>query len=190
LTAADLPGFTISSEPEADTPHEKQLEGQMRRCAGPSGSGDGLAEESSKRFVLKRSILRLGVSSEVGVARTPTVAARELSAMRSARVRGCFSHYLGLLFGALRGAGTTVGPVSIESGTPPTPGAAGGFAWRVKAVLRIDRLMLPFYMDLLSFTYGPARVVLFSSGVLRPFPAEIQQRLFSLLLTRAEARKL
>ena len=44
-----------------------------------------------------------------------------------------------------------------------------------------------FYMDILGFVYGPARVTLFSSGALQPFPAAAEQRLFSLLLGRAKA---
>jgi hypothetical protein len=42
-------------------------------------------------------------------------------------------------------------------------------------------------MDILGFVYGPARVTLFSSGALQPFPAAAEQRLFSLLLGRAKA---
>jgi hypothetical protein len=46
------------------------------------------------------------------------------------------------------------------------------------------------YLDILGFVYGPARVTLFSSGILRPFPAAVQQGLFSLLLARARAHHL
>jgi hypothetical protein len=37
---------------------------------------------------------------------------------------------------------------------------------------------------------GPARVTLVSSGAVRPFPAQVQQRLYALLLARATARAL
>jgi hypothetical protein len=43
---------------------------------------------------------------------------------------------------------------------------------------------------MLGFVDGPAQVTLFSSGVLRPFPAAVQERLFSLLLVRAKAHRL
>jgi hypothetical protein len=45
------------------------------------------------------------------------------------------------------------------------------------------------YLDMLGFVDGPAQVTLFSSGVLRPFPAALQERLFTLLLVRAKAHR-
>jgi len=46
------------------------------------------------------------------------------------------------------------------------------------------------FLDILGFGYGRAEVSLLSSGVLHPFPAAIQQRLFMLLLTRAKTHTL
>ena len=54
----------------------------------------------------------------------------------------------------------------------------------------MDRVPLSLYVDILGFVLGPARVTLVSSGALRPFPAVIQQRLYTLLLARASARAL
>jgi hypothetical protein len=187
LTAADIPGFTASATDESKTPREKQLERQMLACAGPVASEKEIAEASSREFGLKRGILSLGVSSNVSVAQTSSIAARGLSALRGAHIRGCFSHYLDQLFKDQRFAGAIVGPVSIQSGTPPAPGTTGGFGWRVTATFTVHRITVHLYMDLLGFVYGPAQVTLFSSGVLRPFPATIQQQLFSLLLHRAKA---
>jgi hypothetical protein len=190
LTATDVPGFSASTPHERDTAEEKQIEHKMLRCAGNRTAGKGLAEVSSRDYALKRGILDLGVSSEVGVAPTPALAARELAAIRSSHVRACFSHYLDLLFKSKQFSGAIVSPVSIASGTPPAPGTAGGFGWRVTATFTIQRVRVPLYLDILGFVYGPARITLFSSGVLRPFPAPIQQGLFSLLLSRARAHRL
>jgi hypothetical protein len=163
------------------------LEHEMLRCAGSLRSGSNLAEASSKDFELKRGILAVSVSSEVSVAETSALAATGLAAIRSAHVRGCFSRYLGMLLKGQRYGEAKVGPVVIESGTPPAPGTRGGFGWRVTATLTTHGLRIPFYMDILGFVYGPARVTLFSSGALQPFPATAEQRLFSLLLRRAKA---
>jgi hypothetical protein len=190
LTSADVPGFGVSSRHGGETPAEKRLEREMLRCAGTQGSGKGLAEVSSKDFEIKRGILDLGVSSEVGVAQTAALAARELAAIRSAHVRGCFSHFLDLIFKGKRFSGAIVSPVSIASGTPPAPGTAGSFGWRITATFTVQRVRVSLYVDILGFVYGPASVTLFSSSLVRPFPAAIQQRLFSLLLARAEARGL
>jgi len=190
LTAADLPGFTVSSDKESATAKEKQLERELLHCVGPAGSAGKLAEASSRNFELSHGILQLSVTSEVSVAQTPAMAARELAAIRSAHVRGCFAHYLGLLLKGQHYGGASVGPVSVASGTPPAPGTAGGFGWRLTATLTIRGLAVPFYLDILGFVYGPATVSLFSSGAVRPFPAAAEQRLFTLLLHRAKVREL
>jgi len=128
------------------------------------------------------------VSSSVTVLATSALAAKELAAIRSGHVRTCLAHYLGLLFSGQRYEGFTVGPVSIESGTPPALGTAGGFGWRVSTTIVGHGIAIPFYMDILGFVNGPAEVALLAYGFPRPFPAVIEQRLFSLLAERAKAR--
>jgi hypothetical protein len=190
LTAADIPGFTVTQARESKTPREQQAEREMLRCTGSAGSGEGLASVSSKHFQLKRNVVDLGVSSQVAVAQSPAVAAGELLAIRSSRIRGCFSRYLDEVFQGQSFGGAVARPVSIQAGTPPAPGTTGSFGWRVTATLSVRRVNVSFYMDILGFVYGPTRVTLFSSGALLPFPAAIQQRLFLLLLDRAKAFRL
>jgi hypothetical protein len=190
LTAADVPGFSASSRQEGETEQERRLQRRLRQCAGPARFAGGLAEEQSPAFKLKRDILQLGVSSEVAVAHTAALAARELAAIRGGRVRECFSRYLNLLLAGQRNRGARLSPVSIASGTPPAPGADGSFGWRITATFTVGRLRASLYVDILGFGLGPARVTLVSSGVLRPFPAPIQQRLYALLLARASAHRL
>jgi hypothetical protein len=60
----------------------------------------------------------------------------------------------------------------------------------VTASFRLQSVRVPFYLDLLGFVVGPARVTLISSGALRPFPAEIQQKLYTVLLARAREHTL
>jgi len=193
LDRADLPGFSPSSEHEATTARERRLEREMLSCVGPRGSNgsagaaNGLASASSKEYRFKHAILDFSVSSEVAVSATPAVATAELAAIRSSRVRQCFSHYLNQLFKGRRYSEASIGPVSIVSGTPPAPGTAGGFGWRIRTTLVSHQIELPLYMDVLGFVDGPSRVTLFSSGALRPFPAAAEQRLFNLLLARAKA---
>ncbi len=187
LTAADLPGFTVSSRKETKTAQEKGYERELVRCLGPQASGTQLAEAGSKQFELSHGILQLGVSSEVSVAPTPAMASAKLAAVRSPRVRGCFSRYFERLLKSQRYAGAAIGPVSLASGTPPASGTTGGFGWRVTATLDIRGVRVSFYLDILGFVYGPATVTLFSTGALEPFPAAAQQRLFGTLLRRAKA---
>jgi hypothetical protein len=190
LTAADVPGFTVAKRHDAKTARERRAEREMLRCTGSQGPGNGLTRVSSKAFELKRNVLDLSVSSEVGVAPSSALAAGELAAIRSARIKACFTRYLDEVLQGQRFAGAAIAPVSIQAGTPPAPGATGSFGWRVTASLTLRRAKLSFYMDILGFVYGPARVTLFSSSALLPFPAAAQQRLFGALLDRAEAYRL
>lgn len=188
LTAADTPGLTAAApEHEHDTATEKRLEREAGRCAGALSANEKLIEASSKHFKRGHGIPEVSVSSEVAVARTAQLAARELAAIRSERARTCFSHYLGQLFRGKEFHGARISPISIASGTPPAAGSTGSFAWRVKVTITAHGLTIPFWIDILGFVYGPAQVSLFSFGVPAPFPAAIQQRLFLLLLERAKA---
>jgi hypothetical protein len=190
LTASDVPGFSAARR-SAPAP-QKRAEGELFRCAGARGApghsrARDVAQAGSPSFELRRGIIDLGVSSEVGVARSPALADSEVAALHSRRVRTCFRRYLDSVLAAGRPRGTNVGPVAIESGNPPAPGAAGSFGWRVRASFGLDGVSVPVYLDLLGFVYGAARVTLVSSGAVRPFPALAQQRLFALLLLRARA---
>jgi hypothetical protein len=195
LTSADLPGFTASSQREHTTPAGKRLEHEVLRCTGSSPSGgDQLVEVGSERFKLGHSPINFAVSSEVSVARGSSRTSRELTRVGGNRARACLSHYLNLLFreellkelGHRAIARAISTSISISHGTPPSPGARGGFGWRIVATVTIHNVRLPFYFDILGFVYGPAEVSLESSGSLRPFPAKAQEHLYLLLLKRAE----
>jgi hypothetical protein len=190
LTGDDVPGFTPSEKHSSSSEHEKRLEHAMLSCAGVAGRTKGVLEESSEDFQLKHQILDFSVSSEVSVQASAAQALHGLDAIRSPHVRGCFSRYLQLIFKGEQIKGATAGPVKIQAGTPPAPGTSGGFGWRVTATFTVHGVKLPIYLDFLGFVDGPAEVTLLSSGLLRPFPASVQQHLFSLLLSRAKAHKL
>jgi hypothetical protein len=190
LTSADVPGFAATKKHDSSSSKEKQLERQMLRCAGLSGSAKAVVEESSKSFRLKHQIIDLGVSSEVAVESSAAQAQKGLSAIRSGHVRGCFSRYLQQIFNGQQANGATAGPVTIQSGTPPAPGMNGSFGWRVTATFAVRGIKVPIYLDFLGFVDGPSEVTLLSSGLLQPFPASVQQHLFTLLLSRARSHTL
>ena len=183
-----MPGFTVEKRHhEPKTPAEKQLGHQLLRCAGALGSRQKLVEVSSSKFTRGHALPEVGVSSEVSLARTPGLAAKELATIRSAHARACVSRYLNLLFKGKAFPGARVNPITIIAGTPPAPGTSGSFGWRIRVAFTVKRTRIPFYFDILGFVYGPAQVVLLSSGFPIPLPAAIQQRLFVLLVARAKA---
>lgn len=200
LTADDVPGFTAKTKHDSDSAREKKLGRELAECTGATGlssgeasfpgEGNSVADESSKDFELKHGVIDFSVSSGVSVRSSAADARKGLQAIRSTRVRKCFSHYLQLLFAGQHVQSATPGPVSIQTGVPPAPGTSGGFGWRITASFTIRGIKVPIYLDFLGFVDGPAEVTLLSSGLLRPFPAEVQQHLFATLLARAKAHKL
>jgi hypothetical protein len=197
LRATDVRGFKVSSEHENEheTAAEKRLEREMLRCVGAPSPKDEHAEElaevKSPDLKLEHDGLAVSVRSSISVARTSAAVARELATIRSAHARTCVSHYLDLLFKGKALHGAHIGAFSIASGIPPAPGTTGGFGWRISATfsatVNTHRIAIPIYLDILGFVYRQAQVSLMSTSVVEPFPAAIEQRLYSLLLERAKA---
>jgi hypothetical protein len=197
LRASDVPGFRISSEHENEhkTAAEQRLEHEMLGCLGaPSPKEERakeLAEVKSPELKFEHGLADETVDSSVSVARTAVTVAKELATINSAHARACVSHYFNLLFKGKAFHSAHIGPVSIASGTPPAPGATGSFGWRISAAIsttiNTHSIAIPFYFDILGFVDGQAQVSLMSSGVIKPFPAATEQRLFLLLLERAKA---
>lgn len=192
LAAADVPGFRVSSqhEHEPESPAEKRLKPELRRCFGSKGETKALVESRSRKFERSAGIATQSVSSEVTVARAPALSAEELAAIHGGHLLTCLSHYLDLLFKSQSFHGATVGPFSAKEGSPPTPGMTGGFGLRFSAAITLRGIRIPFYVDILGFADGPAEVSLSAFGLPRPLPAPFEERLFSLLLARARAHKL
>jgi hypothetical protein len=190
LKASDVLGFHVSTEHQHRGAAEKRLEPELLRCVGGAGANrpvEASAEASSQDFELGVSILTESVSSQVTVARTPALAAKELDAIRGGHLQGCLSRYFNQLLKSQNLHGASIGPVVTKQGSPPAPGAGGSFGLRFTETLTLRGLRIPFYIDILGFVKGPAEVSLFTFGVPRPFPAALEERLFLLLLARAKA---
>jgi hypothetical protein len=192
LTAADVPGFTVSHQSEHSTATEKRAEGQLMRCLGESASHKGQVELGSKDFEDETSSFVVSVSSEVTVMRTPALAAHGLALIKRGRTRACVSHYFNLLVGGLKTPGAKVGKFTISTGTPPAPGTRGSFGWRLSATITVQKggTQVPFYLDILGFVYGRAEVTLLTSSVPQPFPSSQESRLFALLVKRAKTHSI
>jgi hypothetical protein len=189
LKAADVLGFHVSTEQKHQGAAEKRLEPELLRCVGATGANRPPVEASSQDFEQGASILTESVSSQVTVARTPALAAKELASIRGGHLQACLSRYFNQLLKSQNLHGASVGPVSTKHGSPPAPGADGSFGLRFTETLTLRGLRIPFYVDILGFVKGPAEVSLFTFGVPRPFPAALEERLFLLLLARAKAHK-
>jgi hypothetical protein len=190
LTAADLPGFKLSTSAGAnpESAAEKRLEHQLLHCVHPA-STKGLVEVSSAEFERETESSHESVQSQVTVAPSAGLASRELAVIRSGHSRSCVSHYLDLYFKGKQYSGAKVSPVVVTPGTVAAPGTSGGFAWRISIAVTAHAVKVPTYVDILGFIDGPAEVSLITVSLPQPFPDASEQRLFSTLLRRAKAHQ-
>jgi len=187
LKASDLPGFHVSSEHQHPGAAEKRAEPELLQCVGAAGAKKTAVEVGSKNFERGASVITQSVSSQVTVARTAALAAKELASIRGGHLQGCLSRYFNQLLRSQNLHGAKVGAVSTKHGSPPAPGTGGSFGLRFTETLTLRGLRIPFYVDILGFVKGRAEVSLFTFGVPRQFPAALEEQLFSLLLERAKA---
>lgn len=188
LTGADLPGFKVATKSQHLTPAERKLEREALGCVGGAGAihEKGTVNVPSQEFEATLGEATRQAESEVTVVPTPQVAAHQLAIIRSGRARACLAHFLNLLFhgDAVKGK-ASVSPVHIAEGTPPAPGADGSFAWRVTTTITAQRTPVKIYLDIFGFIRGRAEVQLLTASFIQPFPARMEEQLFSLLLERA-----
>jgi predicted small lipoprotein YifL len=191
LQAADVPGFHVSAEHqhEPETSAEKRLKPELRRCFASAGETKALVESSSGKFERSAGIASQSVNSEVTIG-PASLTAKELGAIRGGHLPACLSHYFELLLKSQNLHGASVGPVSSKEGSPPARGMTGSFGLRFTATIALRGVHVPFYVDILGFADGPAEVTLSTFGLPQPFPATLEEQLFSLLLERARAHKL
>lgn len=205
LRAGDLPGFEGSASKEHQSAAQRQLSAGLKRClgagsgapgaagaaagvaAGAKGSGT-LAEGGSEEYERKGSAGIAFAQSQVSVSASAAGAALKAAALRSSRVRHCLQSYLNLLLRHERQSGVRMGSVSVGSVTPPAPGAAGGFGWKLTVPLRAHGISLPLRMEIIGFVYGPAQVTLMTGALPLPFPGSAERSLYMLLLGRAESQ--
>jgi hypothetical protein len=190
LTEADVPGLrTTHSKRQTHSRREHLAEAQLSTCfaGGPAGrhGAGALAEGSSSTFQGHAGSLTVSVGSNVSVSRSSQQARQVLRALRSSNSRRCLSNYVKALFSQESRGGVEVSRISIVAGTPPAPGATGGYGWRVRATFAAGAVQAPFTADILGFIDGAADVSLISTGFPVPFPAAVQERLYTLLLERA-----
>lgn len=185
LTVADVPGFRVSHRRSKEVVGEVSLKHELMQCTAAGGEVSGVLEAGSRDFERSAGIASQSVSSAVTIAKSPALAAKQLTAIHDGRLPACLARYFNHLLRRQHAQGTTVSPISTKQGSPPAPGTAGSFGLRFTATITIHRVPIPLYVDILGFVEGTTKVSLFSTGLPAPLPATTEERLFSLLVSRA-----
>jgi len=187
LRPSDMPGFKATTESEHKTEAEKKQGHTFMRCVGAVAYQEGFAKGNSKNLEPETSSSTESVESFVEVARSRRAAAEQFATARSAHVRACLSKFVTKLFTTAGHGVGTVTPVSVAPYSPEAQGTNGTFGWRFSTTLSTHGLRFPVQFDVSGFRYGTAIVALVAIGFPHPFAAAEEQRLFSLLVGRAQS---
>jgi hypothetical protein len=128
-----------------------------------------------------------GVGSSVDVLPSAALAQQDEAKFTVSSARACVASYAArALAQSQQSSGVRFGKPSILT-LPLPPGTGPGFAYRFVVRLSAGPVTSKIYVDLLFHRSGPAEVAFNDFAIGMPFAAADQQRLFSLLATRAEA---
>jgi hypothetical protein len=188
LRAADLPDMRATTpEHERGTMPEDR---QLARCDGGVDPYRRIAQIHSDAFtgVSEGELERIG--SEVELMPTAALTAQNNGAVRSPRGLKCVAHLLAQEVAHERTGKARYGSVTISKLATPLPGVDETFQYRITTTITAGLRRIPLYIDLLGFVSGPAEVDVTAIGAPQPASTEAEQRLLSLLYSRAEAHKL
>lgn len=186
LTAADVPGFTPS--PQRETAADRQNVAQLASCARAVDPSRRIVDVHSDDFSRGSGLQVEQVNSSVDVLPSATLAQQDFTKFTAASARGCIATYAAhALAAATTSSSVKFGTPSIRALTPPGGTGTNSFGYRFVIPLRAAGATINVYIDLLFHGAGPAEVAFNDSAIGTPFPPADQQRLFSLLVTRADA---
>jgi hypothetical protein len=193
LAAADIPGATVLSlEHETGEPPAADVE--LARCTGGVSPRLRVANIASAKFRIGRKAEAVRVKSSVEVMPTAALAAQNYGALASARGRACIEHVLPQTLEGSSTGPARVGPATISRLPNLLAPGTESFGVRVSTtftgIVRGRQIRLRVYLDVFDLLAGPAEVGLSLGGIVHPPPRAAEQRLLSLLYTRAETHKL
>ena len=190
LRAADLPGFSLEGSSN-DVSAGGNPGGQFKSCFGaslPSGSSEpafgspGFSEQGSYGYV--------GVGSQVSFVSAAQLR-RDATIARNARFPQCFAQAFAAM--TFKAHGVTITGSNPETQTLSTspPSASGVFpvlAMRASMTWTIRGIPVPVAFDIFLVAVGHDELSFYSFALGRPYSSAAEERLVSLLVTRALAQ--
>lgn len=186
LKPSDLPGF--SATPHQTTAADRRNVAQLASCAGAVDPSRRIVDVHSDDFGRGSGLHLQQAGSSVDVLPSASLAAQDFAKFTAGGAQTCVSAYLA------RALSQSPSSSPVKFGTPtilrlaPPPGTtANSFGYRFVLPATAAGVTLRIYADLLFHRVGPAEVAFNGAGIGTPLPARDEQRLFSLLVTRADA---
>jgi hypothetical protein len=186
LTAADVPGFTASRHHE--TAADRQNVAQLASCAGAVDPSRRIVDVYSDDISRGSGLQAQQVGSSVDVLPSASLAKQDFIKFTAPSARTCIAAYVArALAQSPSSSSVQFGTASILTLSPPPGASANSFAYRFVIPVTASGVKVQFYVDLLFHRAGPAEIAFNDLGIGAPFPARDEQRLFSLLVRRADA---
>jgi hypothetical protein len=182
VKSPDMPGFTAT--PHQETPTDRQNSERLARCAGATPPSQALADIYSPDFSNGTATAGQLVSSDVTVMPSRREVVRDIAAISSGRAERCFRRLAGPLLARELGS-VKISGIRIERIPTSAPGTDGTFGFRTTVTITRAGQSLTLFSDLQGFAVGSLEISLSTFGSGQPFPANDEQRLFSLLVERA-----
>jgi hypothetical protein len=194
LQAADLPGMTVTSR-EGPSPASTGVGREINRCAGLVNPGVSVVGIRSAKFAGVAETEHEQINSAVEVMSSAAVAARNNAVAQSQRALSCAERLLPRLYAKQNGGRVRYGALKVSRLSDPLPGAPGSFGIRVAiSILGVPGSAEPtqphLYVDGFGFLSGSGEVNLIATAFPEPVSEEVEQRLLSLLSSRAQAHRL
>ncbi len=183
LRAGDVAGFTTT--PYKQTPQDQQSSAQLAKCAGGVAPSQQIVDTHSPDFNGGSGLQSQQLNSSVTVLPTEALASQDLNAVKSAKAQTCIVQFVNQLLSTKSNGQVTFGKASLSTLAPPSGAPAGSFAYRVTVPAKAAGTTIPFYVDLLGFTEKRTEIGLTGFGVSHPLDSSLEQRLYSLLGSRA-----
>lgn len=186
LNRADVPGFTAT--PHQATAADSHNVAQLASCAGAVDPSRRIVDVHSDDFTRGSGLQLQQVGSSVDVLPSASLAGQDFAKFTAVSARTCVSAYLA------RALAQSSSSSPVKFGTPsivrlalPPGTSANSFGYRFVLPATASDVTFRVYADLLFHRSGPAETAFNAAGIGAPFPANDEGRLFSLLVTRADA---
>jgi hypothetical protein len=180
-----VPGFTAS--PHHETPADRQNVAQLASCAGAVDPSRRIVDVYPDDFSRGSGLQAQQVASSVDVLPSTSLAEQDVMKVTAASARTCVRAYVArALAQSPSSSPVKFGTPSILTLAPPPGTSANSFGYRFVIPVTASGVKVQSYVDLLFHRAGPAEVAFNDLGIGTPFPAPDEQRLFSLLVTRAD----
>lgn len=195
LRAADLPNMRITKA-EHRAARREQIDQALAHCLGTAGLRKSIARIASPTFTgeTEGEYEYELIASDVEIQPSEAIADANDAPFGTAHGLSCVRHFASISISKASG-GIGYAPLEVVRLADPLPAITGSFGLRFETAIvslpeSTERVHFPFYIDVFGFASGAADIYLTDVGAPGPVPTEAEQRLISLLYSRASATHL